>query len=86
MSCHDLQPSTFLKGVMWDSKVVEFCYKWHVGNGKSIKYWEDIRFGTLPLQLSSGACILRLTNKTKRFLIFGMDMRLEGPSRELSLK
>jgi hypothetical protein len=49
MSCHDLQPSTFWKGVMWASKAVKFGYKWQVGNGKSIKFWEDIWFGNSPL-------------------------------------
>jgi hypothetical protein len=43
-SFHDLQPSTFWNGVMWASKAVKFGYKWHVGNGKSIKFWEDIWF------------------------------------------
>jgi hypothetical protein len=27
LSCHDLQPSTFWKGVMWASKAVKFGYK-----------------------------------------------------------
>jgi hypothetical protein len=34
---------------MWASKAVKFGYKWHVGNGKSIKFWEDIWFGNSPL-------------------------------------
>jgi hypothetical protein len=42
LSYHDLQPSTYWKGVMWASKAVKFGYKWQVGNGKSIKFWEDI--------------------------------------------
>jgi hypothetical protein len=34
---------------MWASKAVKIGYKWQVGNGKSIKFWEDIWFRNSPL-------------------------------------
>jgi hypothetical protein len=49
LSCHDVQPSTFWKGVMWASRVVAIGHSWRVGNGRSIKFWEDIWLGNSPL-------------------------------------
>jgi hypothetical protein len=49
LSFHDVQPSTFWKGVMWDSRAVFIGYRWRVGNGKSIKFKEDIWFGNSAL-------------------------------------
>jgi hypothetical protein len=38
LSCHDVQPSTFWKGVMWAaSRAVDIGYRWRVGNGKSLE-------------------------------------------------
>jgi hypothetical protein len=49
LSCLDVQPSTFWKGVMWVSRAVAVGYRWKIGNEKSIKFWEDILFGNSPL-------------------------------------
>jgi hypothetical protein len=32
LSYHDIQPSTFWKGVMWASRAVSVGYKWKVGD------------------------------------------------------
>ena len=48
LSCHEAHPSTFWKEVLWAAKAVKVGYRWHVGNGKSIKFWEDIWFGNSP--------------------------------------
>jgi hypothetical protein len=37
------------KGVMWAARAVKFGYKWLVGNGRSIKFWEDSWYGNAPL-------------------------------------
>jgi hypothetical protein len=34
---------------MWDNQAVRMGYKWNVGDGKQIKFWEDIWFGNSPL-------------------------------------
>jgi hypothetical protein len=47
--CHDVQPSTFWKGVMWASRAITVGYRWKIGNDKSLKLWEDIWFGNSPL-------------------------------------
>jgi hypothetical protein len=49
LCCHDTNPSIFLKGVMWAAEAVKFGYKWLVGNGKNIKFWEDTWYGNAPL-------------------------------------
>ena len=41
--------STFWKGVMWAAKALQFGYRWKVGRGTKIRFWEDIWFGTSPL-------------------------------------
>ena len=49
LSCHDTQPSTFWKGVMWASRAIAIGYRWKMGNVKLIKFWEDTWFGNSPL-------------------------------------
>jgi hypothetical protein len=51
---------------MWASKAVKFRYKWQVGNGKSIKFWEDIWFGnsTLATQFWDLYFVSNQQNKT----------------------
>jgi hypothetical protein len=34
---------------MWATQADRLGYKWHVGNGKQIKLWEDVWFGNSPL-------------------------------------
>jgi hypothetical protein len=63
---------------MWASKAVKFGYKWHVGNGRSIKFWEDIWFGNSPLATQFwDLYFVSNQNKIKPFLRSGMAMRLE---------
>ena len=49
LCCQDAHPSTFWKGVMWAAKAVKMGYRWKVGNGRSIMFWENIWFGNSPL-------------------------------------
>ena len=49
--CEDTHASTFWKGVMWATKAVKFGYRWKVGNGRSVRFWEDIRFGNAHLSV-----------------------------------
>lgn len=34
---------------MWATRVTKFGYRWHVGNDRKIRFWEDIWFGNSPL-------------------------------------
>lgn len=51
LCCQDPHPSLFWKGVMWATQAVKMGYRWKVGDGKSIKFWEDVWFGTSPLSI-----------------------------------
>jgi hypothetical protein len=41
--------SPFWKGVMLAAQALKFGYRWKVGGGKQIHFWEDTWFGTAPL-------------------------------------
>jgi hypothetical protein len=43
--------SQFSKGVMWVVESVKFGYRWKVGDGRKIMFWEDTWFGTSPLAI-----------------------------------
>jgi hypothetical protein len=51
LCCNDPHPSIFWKGVMWATQAVRFGYKWIIGNGRSVKFWEDVWFGNSPLSV-----------------------------------
>jgi len=39
--CRDVNASQFWKGVLWAGQVAKFGYRWKIGNGKHVKFWED---------------------------------------------
>jgi hypothetical protein len=41
--------SRVFKGFMWAARSVHFGYRWIVGDGEKIRFWEDTWFGTSPL-------------------------------------
>jgi hypothetical protein len=43
--------SRFFKGFMWAVNSVKFGFRWIVGDGAKIKFWEDTWFGTSPLSV-----------------------------------
>jgi hypothetical protein len=43
------QCSPFLKGVMWAAYAAKSGYRWHVGNGNKVLFWEDIWIGNCSL-------------------------------------
>jgi hypothetical protein len=47
--CQDINPSVFWKGMMWASRAEKFGYKWKIGNGRTLRFWEDTWFGNAPL-------------------------------------
>ena len=42
-------PLSFWKGVMGVMEAVKMGYKWQVGNGRMVRFWEDTWFGNSPL-------------------------------------
>jgi hypothetical protein len=47
------------------SNAVKFGYKWHVGNGKSIRFWKNIWFGNSPLLPNFGIYIFASNQQNK---------------------
>jgi hypothetical protein len=43
------QPFNFWNGVLWAAKSLKFGFRWSVGDGSKIRFWEDTWFGTAPL-------------------------------------
>jgi hypothetical protein len=50
-SCTLNGASPFWKGVMWAARAAKMGYQWKVGNGRSIKFWEDHWFGSCSLAI-----------------------------------
>jgi hypothetical protein len=46
LCCHDRSASPFWKGFMWVAQAAKMGYRWHVGDGKSVRFWEDQWFGS----------------------------------------
>jgi hypothetical protein len=49
--CVDRQSSSFWKGVLWAAKVAKMGFRWNIGNGKRIRFWEDHWFGSCSLAI-----------------------------------
>jgi hypothetical protein len=62
---------------MWATQAVKCGYKWHVGNGKLIKFWEDVWFGNSPLatQYWDIYYIVNQQTKTIEDLWYGSQLR-----------
>jgi hypothetical protein len=41
-TCPDVGVSKFWKGVLWATRVAKMGYRWKLGNGKKIMFWEDV--------------------------------------------
>jgi hypothetical protein len=48
---HDRSASPFWKKFMWVAQAAKMGYKWHVGDGKSVRFWEDQWFGSYSLAI-----------------------------------
>lgn len=51
LSCVDVAASNFWKGVSWATKVAKMGYKWKLGDGNKVKFWEDVWVGTSSLAI-----------------------------------
>jgi hypothetical protein len=50
-ACPELGASPFWKGVLWAARAAKMGYRWKVGNGRSVKFWEDHWFGSCSLAI-----------------------------------
>jgi hypothetical protein len=49
--CNPRNSSPFWKGVIWAAKTAKLGFRWRVGNGKRVRFWEDLWFGTCSLAI-----------------------------------
>jgi hypothetical protein len=49
--CNERKGSPFLKGIMWAAQAAKMGYRWKIGNGKKIRFWEDQWSGTCSLAI-----------------------------------
>ena len=47
--CPVIGASPFWKGVLWTCKAAQLGVRWNIGDGKSIRFWEDCWFGNCSL-------------------------------------
>lgn len=49
--CPEIGNSPFWRGVLWACKAAKTGVRWKVGDGKSIRFWEDHWFGSSSLAI-----------------------------------
>jgi hypothetical protein len=57
--------SQFFKGMMWASKAAKMGYKWKIGNGKKVKFWEDNWLASSSLAIQYWDLYMSLNEKNK---------------------
>jgi hypothetical protein len=40
--------------VLWAARAAKMGYRWKIGNGRSVKFWEDHWFGSCSLAIQFG--------------------------------
>ena len=70
--------SRFWKGFMWAADAVRFGYKWNLGNGAQVRFWEDTWFGVSPLcvQFWDLYCVCNETMVEVRKVWDGVNLKL----------
>jgi hypothetical protein len=65
-TCKPDGTSNFWKGVLWAASVAKMGYRWKVGNGCKIKFWEDVWIGTssLAIQYWELYCLINEHNRS----------------------
>jgi hypothetical protein len=66
LTCPDTERSNFWKGVMWAARAAKMGYRWKVGSGSKIRFWEDLWIGSssLAIQYWEVYYIVNEQNKT----------------------
>jgi hypothetical protein len=49
--CNPRNSSPFWKGVIWAAQAAKLGYRWHIGDGRMVRFWEDVWFGTCSLAI-----------------------------------
>jgi hypothetical protein len=49
--CNDIGASNFWKGVMWAAQVARMGFRWKVGRGDRLRFWEHVWLGSSSLAI-----------------------------------
>jgi hypothetical protein len=76
-TCRESGGSNFWKGVLWTSRVAKMDYKWKLGKGTRIHFWEDVWIGTtsLAIQYWMIYCLVNEHNKSMSELWDGETLK-----------
>jgi hypothetical protein len=76
-TCRDIGASNFWKGVLWAARVVKMGYKWNVGDGSRVRFWEDLWIGSssLAIQYWELCCIVNEQNRSIFELWDGVNLK-----------
>ena len=50
--------SSFFKGMIWAARAAKMGYRWHIGNGKKVRFWEDNWLGSSSLAIQFSYSVL----------------------------
>jgi hypothetical protein len=66
-----------MAGVIWVVKVAKLGYRWKVGKGSRVRFWEDLWVGTssIAIQYWELYCIVTEQNKSIADLWHGVNLR-----------
>jgi hypothetical protein len=67
--CEDSQASPFWKGMLWAAKATKMGYRWKIGNGKRVRFWEDLWFGSCSLAIQYWRYILLSMSSVVQFMM-----------------
>ncbi|TVU21933.1 hypothetical protein EJB05_31604, partial [Eragrostis curvula] len=69
--------SQFFKSIVWAAQTAKVGYRWHVGNGKKVKFWEDIWVGSSSLAVQFWELYIIVNEKTATIadLWDGVDLK-----------
>lgn len=62
---NDLGASQFFKSLMWAAKAAKMGYRWKIGDGRKIKFWEDNWLGSSSLEIQFWPLYVVVNEKNK---------------------
>jgi hypothetical protein len=75
--CCPRNSSPFWKGVVWAAKAAKLGFRWHIGNDRKVRFWEDLWVGTcsLAIQYWNVYSIINEQGKTIREAWDGVNLK-----------
>ena len=69
--------SSFFKGMIWAAKAAKMGYRWQIGNGKKVKFWEDNWLGSSSLAIQFWDIYVLVNDKSQTVfdLWDGIDLK-----------